>query len=76
MLAKMMEALELTYPEIPLCIHQDHGDRVAVATGSRGIANLAVIARATLDVLRELGTRPFIVAAMGSHGGGTADGQR
>ncbi len=29
MLAKMMEALELTYPEIPLCIHQDHGDRVA-----------------------------------------------
>jgi fructose-bisphosphate aldolase, class II len=29
MLAKMMEALELTYPEIPLCIHQDHGERVA-----------------------------------------------
>jgi fructose-bisphosphate aldolase class II len=29
MLAKMMEALELTYPEIPLCIHQDHGESVA-----------------------------------------------
>jgi hypothetical protein len=52
------------------------GDRVAVATGSRGIANLAVIARATLDVLLELGAKPFIVAAMGSHGGGTPAGQR
>jgi hypothetical protein len=48
------------------------GDRVAVATGSRGIANLATMARATLDVLHQLGAKPFIVAAMGSHGGGTA----
>src|ERR1700687_2956705 len=52
------------------------GDRVAGATASRGIANLATIARATLDVLHELGAKPFIVAAMGSHGGGTAEGQR
>ena len=29
MFAKMMEALELMYPEIPLCIHQDHGERVS-----------------------------------------------
>jgi len=29
MLAKMMEALELMYPEIPICIHQDHGNNVA-----------------------------------------------
>jgi hypothetical protein len=52
------------------------GDRVAVAVGSRGIANVAVLVRATLDVLRDLGTQPFVVAAMGSHGGGTAEGQR
>jgi hypothetical protein len=52
------------------------GDRVAVAVGSRGIANLAVIVRATLDSLRELGAQPFVVAAMGSHGGATAAGQR
>jgi hypothetical protein len=52
------------------------GDRVAVAVGSRGIANLQTMVVATLDVLRELGTKPFVVAAMGSHGGGTADGQR
>ncbi len=51
------------------------GDRVAVACGSRGIANLAVIVRATLEYLRSLDAQPFVVAAMGSHGGATADGQ-
>jgi hypothetical protein len=53
-----------------------HGDRVAVAVGSRGIANLATMVRATLDVFRDLGAQPFVVAAMGSHGGATAPGQR
>src|SRR5215472_8781138 len=52
------------------------GDRVAVAVGSRGIANVATIVRATIDVLRDLGTQPFVVAAMGSHGGATPEGQR
>jgi hypothetical protein len=52
------------------------GARVAVAVGSRGIANLATIVRATLDALRDLGAQPFVVAAMGSHGGATAAGQR
>jgi hypothetical protein len=52
------------------------GNRVAVAVGSRGIANLAVIVRSTLQALRDMGTQPFIVAAMGSHGGATAEGQR
>jgi hypothetical protein len=52
------------------------GDRVAVAVGSRGIANLATIVRATLGALHDMGARPFVVAAMGSHGGATPDGQR
>ncbi len=52
------------------------GDRVAVGVGSRGIANLSVIVRATLDSIRDLGGQPFVVAAMGSHGGATAEGQR
>jgi hypothetical protein len=52
------------------------GARVAVAVGSRGIANLATIVRTTLDYLLELGARPFVVAAMGSHGGATSEGQR
>ncbi|HEY7157271.1 MAG TPA: lactate racemase domain-containing protein [Gemmataceae bacterium] len=52
------------------------GARVAVGVGSRGIANVSVIVRATLDSLRDLGAQPFVVAAMGSHGGATAAGQR
>jgi antitoxin (DNA-binding transcriptional repressor) of toxin-antitoxin stability system len=52
------------------------GDSVAVGVGSRGIANIVTIARAAVDRLKEHGARPFIVAAMGSHGGATAEGQR
>jgi hypothetical protein len=52
------------------------GSRVAVGVGSRGIAKLSTIVRATLDSLRDLGAQPFVVAAMGSHGGATAAGQR
>jgi hypothetical protein len=52
------------------------GSRVAVGVGSRGIANLSTIVRATLDALRDLGAQPFVVAAMGSHGGASASGQR
>ncbi|WP_029631563.1 nickel-dependent lactate racemase family protein [Zavarzinella formosa] len=52
------------------------GDRIAIGCGSRGIRHIDVIAKATVDVFLELGTKPFIVAAMGSHGGATADGQR
>ncbi len=52
------------------------GGRVAVTVGSRGIADLVPIVRAVIEALRSLGFRPFVVAAMGSHGGGTAEGQR
>ncbi len=51
------------------------GDRVAVGAGSRGIANIATIVRAAVDQLKELGARPFIFPAMGSHGGATSEGQ-
>src|SRR5262249_7783628 len=50
--------------------------RVAVGVGSRGIANIAAMASAAVETLRGLGYQPFIVAAMGSHGGATPDGQR
>jgi hypothetical protein len=52
------------------------GDSVAVGAGSRGIANIAAIVRATVDELKARGARPFIFPAMGSHGGATAEGQR
>lgn len=52
------------------------GQSVAVTVGSRGIAGIAVITRAIVQHLLGLGARPFIVPAMGSHGGATAEGQR
>ncbi len=51
------------------------GERVAVTAGSRGIANYAVAVQATVEHVRSLGAEPFIVPAMGSHGGGTPEGQ-
>ena len=52
------------------------GGTIAVGVGSRGITAIPTIARAAVDALKEMGFRPFIVAAMGTHGGATADGQR
>jgi len=52
------------------------GETVAVAVGSRGITNLALVVRTLVAVLKEAGARPFVVPAMGSHGGATAEGQR
>jgi len=51
------------------------GASVAVGVGSRGVAEIPVLARAVVAALREMGLAPFIVPAMGSHGGGTAEGQ-
>ncbi len=52
------------------------GGSVALTVGSRGIAGIGHIARGAVDALKGLGFRPIIVAAMGSHGGGTEEGQR
>lgn len=51
-------------------------ERVAITAGSRGIANMPMILRACGDAVREFGGDPFIMPAMGSHGGATAEGQR
>ena len=52
------------------------GGTVALTVGSRGIAGIDQIAKAAIDTLKSVGLDPFVVAAMGSHGGGTAEGQR
>ena len=52
------------------------GQSVAITAGSRGIANIHLVIRAIVEHLHGLGARPFVVPAMGSHGGGTAEGQR
>jgi hypothetical protein len=52
------------------------GESVAITAGSRGIVNIAAITRAIVEHFKGLGAKPFIVPAMGSHGGGAAEGQR
>ena len=51
------------------------GERVAIAVGSRGIANLKLIIATIVECLKSVGAEPFIVPAMGSHGGATVAGQ-
>jgi len=51
------------------------GMSVAVTAGSRGITGIQVVLRGVVKALRDLGAEPFIVSAMGSHGGGTTPGQ-
>jgi Lactate racemase N-terminal domain len=52
------------------------GQSVALTAGSRGIANIPIVLRSTAEILLRLGARPFLVPTMGSHGSGTAEGQR
>lgn len=52
------------------------GETVAITVGSRGIANIAEITREVVRHIQSLGGVPFIVPAMGSHGGATAEGQQ
>lgn len=52
------------------------GMTVAVGAGSRGLTSRVELLRGTVRALRDIGADPFVVPAMGSHGGGTAEGQR
>ncbi|MEO8004845.1 MAG: lactate racemase domain-containing protein, partial [Betaproteobacteria bacterium] len=52
------------------------GQVVAVGCGSRGVANIATIARCVIRELQALGAKPFIFPSMGSHGAATAEGQK
>jgi hypothetical protein len=49
--------------------------RIAITAGSRGIRDLPTVVRAAGEWLRDAGAEPFVVPAMGSHGGATVAGQ-
>jgi hypothetical protein len=51
------------------------GERIAITAGSRGINNIAAILKAAVESVKAVGGEPFLVPAMGSHGGATAEGQ-
>jgi hypothetical protein len=67
--AKALEPLDLSRRIKP-------GHTVALTAGSRGIANIPLVLRSTAAFLKKLGAKPFLIPAMGSHGGGAAEGQR
>ena len=52
------------------------GSKVAITVGSRGITDNVSITRAIIAKIREIKAKPFVVPAMGSHGGATAEGQK
>ena len=52
------------------------GETVAITAGSRGITNLAIVLGEVVRELKKAGAKPFIIPAMGSHGGATAQGQK
>jgi hypothetical protein len=61
---------------LDLASQQVAGRSVAVACSSRGIADYDAVVESTISGLKGFGLKPFIVPAMGSHGGGTAEGQK
>jgi acyl-CoA synthetase (AMP-forming)/AMP-acid ligase II len=67
-------AVEFGKPEIRARIKP--GQVIAVGCGSRGIANIATIAKCVIRELQTLGAKPFIFPCMGSHGAATAEGQK
>jgi hypothetical protein len=78
------DASRLEYPEETLRLELGKpgaidqirpGQQVAVAVGSRGIANIALLTKTTVDAIKAAGAHPFLVPCMGSHGGATAGGQ-
>lgn len=56
-------------------IESVRGKRIAITAGSRGVAEIALIIKTVAGTLKERGAHPFIIPAMGSHGGGTPEGQ-
>ena len=68
--------VETQLARLELCRRVKPGQSVAITAGSRGIADIAAILRAAASHFRTLGAEPFLTPAMGSHGGGAAEGQR
>ncbi|GHV63307.1 hypothetical protein AGMMS49587_12910 [Spirochaetia bacterium] len=65
---------ELSRPELGDPVKP--GKRIAITCGSRGVANVAIITRAIADFVKSRGASPFVIPAMGSHGGASAEGQK
>ena len=54
---------------------QIKGKKIGITAGSRGIKNVDIMYKTVIDYVRQKGGSPYLIAAMGSHGGGTVEGQ-
>jgi hypothetical protein len=75
-LASVSEAIKKQFQRKEIAAKIKPGMTIAVGCGSRGVANVSEAAMATVAEIKKLGGKPFIFPAMGSHGAGTAEGQR
>ncbi|MCJ8329956.1 MAG: DUF362 domain-containing protein [Lentisphaeria bacterium] len=84
-----MQRVRMKFPQTPIDDLESHlrtnlendlpitaGEKVYLAVGSRGIAQLPIMVRTTVDYIKAAGGHPTIIPAMGSHGGGSSEGQR
>ncbi len=76
LLTNLPEAIHTELDRINVSAIVRPGDTVAITAGSRGVANVATAVKATADYLKTIRAKPFVVPAMGSHGGATPEGQR
>jgi hypothetical protein len=73
---EIIEAVKQQLNRKEILRHLTPGSTIAIGCGSRGITNIALIAKCTVQFLKQHGCKPFIFPAMGSHGGSTAAGQK
>lgn len=68
-------AMRLQLERLDLAAIVRPGASVAITAGSRGIDRIDAILQSIVDYFLQIGAEPFLVPAMGSHGGGTVPGQ-
>ena len=69
------EEIRKEFARIQLNDKVQSGMRIAITAGSRGIYKIPLILRTVVDEIKACGAEPFVIPAMGSHGGATAEGQ-
>jgi len=72
----VIAAVQREFAKLSLSAKIGPGKKVALGAGSRGVASIQLIIKTLVEEVKKLGGEPFVFPAMGSHGGGTGEGQR
>ena len=73
--AEVVDIIRNNFSKPEFCRLIKPGMRVCITAGSRGLSNIVIATKTVVECVKELGGSPFIIPAMGSHGGATAEGQ-